>query len=269
MDKLVVEALSQALRQGGEVRLLTSGRNAPGLFKDNKTAARKVAIEKCLAGEEPLLRVVRTETVRKKEHRFVAITAQGIEFLVSHLAPDQAAELLSAVLAQAQEQMSGLEQEWARACRAYRGTIETIENMVAAIDQRSLAILRDMETGVCEMRSRTQKLLSTLDSTKERAGSLAPPRDEEDYRRFAHRMITAWKHTTDPASKEELERSLYNGGIDRIGKKGERVPFVSRLHECPDTPGVFPDDPVEIVLPGWQLKDEYLLAKAVVKAIPS
>ena len=44
---------------------------------------------------------------------------------------------------------------------------------------------------------------------------------------------------------------------------------MGRLHECPES-GVFPNDPVEIVLPGWQLHDdkgEYLLAKAIVKAL--
>jgi hypothetical protein len=285
-DDLVLQALETALRRGGEVRLVKFGpkpENA-GLFADEK-AMRKTAIERCLAGDHPLLKVTRTEKVRNKEHRFVSITPEGIEHLLSGLPAERTNDLLQHAVQQASEQAKALEDQLSEVLRRKWEAIDQVEKLMTGVLEREEVTASRLAVEAEAVRERRMRLQERLapESPQETAPqpSTAPaaqpsrerpqPVTDEDYafvRRFAGEMVTAWQEETDPQVREALERSLVNSGVTQLGTPGERTSFSGQNHECSEP--AREGDAVEVVQSGWLWEDgqrAYLLAPAHVRLL--
>jgi hypothetical protein len=262
----MLEALEAALRRGGEARLVKFGPKTAnaGLFSDEK-GTRKEAIERCLQGASPLLRVVRTETVKNKEHRFVTITLEGIDFLKSQLPAEQVSVLLDVSIQQATQQEKQFEEQLVASVKDLRGILDQTMRLAADVAGRmesAAARLGGEVQAAREWRSQLEKRLPKGPSPPG-----APPTDE-DYafvRRVTGDLVFSWEEEQDPNAREALERVLENSGAKRIGSVGERTTF-GQHHESSEP--VREGDTVEIVQPGWIWEDEqraFLLAPAKVK----
>lgn len=297
-DELVLEALEKALRQGRVVRLVTFGKSAEnaGLFPDDTKAMSKKAIDACISADPPLLVVEREEEKmsggKSKVHRFVAITPAGASYLVSKYPSERIPELLAqselsdkvvdALIANPQLPQETLAVLLGRQLESNSARLEALENDARAVGQafagleelingfieRTEAVSRRIESELRGIRERTENLKARLNKpvapTTNQDGPKPIASGKQDRRALAQQMVFAWEEATSPEEKERIACALRNGGIEPIGTAGERINFVGRLHEGP---GVFQDDPVEIVQPGWMLRDdigEYLLAKAKV-----
>ena len=82
-------------------------------------------------------------------------------------------------------------------------------------------------------------------------------------------LIFAWQDATSPETQSALERALFNVGVERLNAPGDIVAFDGGSQHTDDD--VAEGDPVEVVLPGWQLvnpRGTSLLARAkVIKTI--
>jgi hypothetical protein len=97
MDKAtetLLEALKQALAEGGEQRLYKSGK-LPGLFAGRGGPNAEAAAR---AVRDGLLEVVRTETRGKVTTEWVRLTPRGVDFLHEHQSPLRALRDLQALL---------------------------------------------------------------------------------------------------------------------------------------------------------------------------
>ncbi len=269
-ETLVLEALEAALRRGGEVRLVKFGPKAEnaGLFSDEK-ATRKEAIERCLEEASPLLRVVRTEIVKNKEHRFVTITLDGIDFLTSRLAAEQISALLDVSIQQAAQQEKRFEQQLAASVKELRGILERTTRLVTEVAGR-------MESAAAELRREVQAAREWRSQLERRLPKKEPspgpaPGSDEDYafvRRVTSDLVSSWEEEQDSKAREAIERVLENSGARRIGSIGEQTTFLGQHHESSDP--IREGDAVEIVQPGWIWEDEqraFLLTPAKVKVL--
>jgi len=280
VDQFVAEALEIALKKGGETRLITVGikPEGAGLFPDEK-GTRKAAIDMCLNSEPALLKVVRTEQVQvgkqKQSDRFVSITLHGINHLFQHLSPDKIGELLVQCSQQISRDQQIQQEQLEKLCQARQRMTETVQELIqqfAKAADRLRATADDTSEKNALLKAKLECL--PLPTLLLPTASTRPPiratttEDESEYRRrVAQQLVFAWQETA-PESREPIERALFNVGAEPVGQAGERVEFSGRLHESPGP--IFPGDPVEIVQPGWLLRDEsqgYLLACVQVKAI--
>jgi hypothetical protein len=108
-ETVILTALEQALRTGGEVRLISSGKSprTAGLFADRTEADR------CL--REGLLREVRSEEAKSgkamKNHSFVVITDEGVRFLAARRGAGAVSSLVSEALREARKRLARAEEE--------------------------------------------------------------------------------------------------------------------------------------------------------------
>jgi len=94
---------------------------------------------------------------------------------------------------------------------------------------------------------------------------------EKDFRRdVAAQLAASWRATWElnkPETREFLESAMWNiSGLRLVGEPEQRVAFSGRIHES--VAGVFPNDTVRIVRPGWVLDEEngeFIVLKAVVQ----
>ncbi len=102
--------------------------------------------------------------------------------------------------------------------------------------------------------------------------SLAPT-DADDIgfqRNVARRLVSSWVDAWDankPDAREFLESAIWNvSGFRLVGEVGQRLSFDGRYHE--GGPGLFTNDVVRVVRPGWVLEEandhEYVVLKAQV-----
>jgi chromosome segregation ATPase len=84
VDNITLGALREALRQDGEVRLVSLGKKVKGLYP-KRTGPYAQSIKACVDGDSPLLDVTREETKGKTRHVFVRISERGMEVLLNHL----------------------------------------------------------------------------------------------------------------------------------------------------------------------------------------
>lgn len=98
------------------------------------------------------------------------------------------------------------------------------------------------------------------------SGAVTRPRDARDLHRIlAQELVFGLKPGLSDAGHAALTGALRAGGVEQIGKPGQRVAFAGRLH---DGPGLFQGDDAVVVEPGWLIRDEdgeYLLARAKVR----
>jgi hypothetical protein len=276
-DHLIAEVLETALTRGSEIRLITVGKKpeGAGLFQDER-GTRKAAIEQSLYGDPPLLKVVRTEEVtvgkRKQLHRFVAITPAGVTLLCSQVPPETAGDMLIQACAAMYQRLREEDAQLDRFVRTRQEILESAEFLAqqfADTAARLQASFRETAEKADLLKDRLASLPvpAVLLST----APLRPPlraastEAEGQFRQSAaQQLVFAWQETS--ADREPLERALFNLGAEPLGQVGRRAEFSGRIHASSEP--VFPGDPVEIVLPGWLLRDElggYLLAHAQVK----
>lgn len=83
-----------------------------------------------------------------------------------------------------------------------------------------------------------------------------------DFQRgLSQELIFAWQDSRNPEVRENLERVLYNVGVERIGSLGDAVVFDGSVHKTSDD--LIPGEAAVVELPGWQLVNRrgvYLLA---------
>lgn len=279
-EQWVLEGLHKALVSGKEIPLLSAGgkTGGTGLFPDEK-GIRKKAIDRCLVGPPALLTVVRTEETssgkRTQVRRFVVITQEGIDFLFSKISTDAAAELLAQCSRQAAEQLLALQAQIDKLVHARSQLLDNLQAVVhhlAEAANRAQTVARETAERASRLKSRMD-MLPLPQSILPEAPARPPLRlptteDERGFRqRAAQELVFAWQEA-EAAARDPLERALFNVGAEPIGRPGEATQFVGRLHECNEP--VFSGDHVEIVEPGWLLRDEsggYLLAHAKTKVV--
>jgi hypothetical protein len=279
-DQLVLDALEKALRVGHEFRLISVGKKpeGAGLFPDEK-GARKTALEKSLYTDPAFLTVVRSEEAqvgkRKTVHRFVTVTTKGIEHLCSKLPAEKLGDLLIIAAERAKEEVRALQ---AKADKIVEARQRVLDNVNALAQQLAEATHRS-QAAVNDAAQKATVLQSHLDSLPLPASLMpsAPTRTplrrastEEEARfrqRAAQQLVFAWQEST-PEGREPIERALLNLGAEPIGRLGEHFEFAGRVHESREP--MLPGDPVEILRPGWLLRDDsggYLLGHAQVRAV--
>lgn len=96
------------------------------------------------------------------------------------------------------------------------------------------------------------------------------PEDEAFQRNVARRLVSSWVDAWESQKKdarEFLESAIWNiSGFRSLGEVGQAVRFDGRYHD--GGAGLFTNDPVRIVRPGWILDEanehEYIIQKALV-----
>ena len=93
----------------------------------------------------------------------------------------------------------------------------------------------------------------------------------EFQRNLSEELVFAWQDAASSDTRAGLERALFNVGVERLNAPGDIVEFDGTTQHTEDE--VAQGDPVEVILPGWQLVNPRgisLLARAkVIKATPS
>jgi hypothetical protein len=126
-SQLVLDALSRAVGDPGGLPLF-SQKASPGLFAAT-TLARQVA-ERCK--EQDLLRVVRTEARGKAVQEVVAITAKGLDLLLSQQKPRQVLEDLVRALEGREKQLG----ELVAAARQAQASIDALKCVATTLLER-------------------------------------------------------------------------------------------------------------------------------------
>ncbi len=100
--------------------------------------------------------------------------------------------------------------------------------------------------------------------------------DDADPRKIARRLTSGWLGLHDnkkatPEDRKLFEDALEANGVGRKGIADEDAPFDGAYMEGPKGGGVFTNDKVKIVRPGWVMQEpdggEYVVAKAEVKRV--
>lgn len=249
---ITLAALEKAVRVGHGLPL----DGADGLFR---SGTARTVVEQCLA--TGLLAEVRDAP--KAARPLHIITPAGVEFLLERLAPPQAAELIRSCLDRESERLAELEDQLVEELRANQQSLALVAGAVEALVQRVEAFAANAAGEIDRARERVQEWQERLARVVPEAeagrdkSKLPTPTAEKDYsfqRALAQQMVFAWEETLGTAATEAIERALFNAGLDMLGRPGERVMFVPRHHECSD--GALPGEMVEVVRPGWLLRDE-------------
>jgi hypothetical protein len=295
----VLEALREAVRHEGEIRLVTQGRKpeGKGLFP-RRTKPYAQAIEMCLNVEKPLLEIIREEQKGKTITQLVKITPHGLQTLSEHTSPEEYEGLIKDAAPARQEELI---EACVQASKKRLLEMATERDRLAEAQQRITEVLLQMMTERVEQlegekRQREERLAQTVALQKRLSGmldTLAPvggemsaspptppatpprtatePRSEEDFdfqRDITENLVYAWQDVSNPETQQALERGLLNAGVERIGEPGQRVEIDGRCHHTEED--IFPGDPAEVVKPGWRLVNQRgnsLIAKARVKTV--
>ena len=279
-DDLVLEALEKVLLCAGPSLLVSSKKSDTAALFSDENGERGRAIQKCLAGSQPLLKVARTEEVESGKQpfvkRFVSITPHGIDYFFSRLALERAGELLATASQQAAKELQTLERQLENLLSARQ---QAIENVTALTEQLGATVerfqnaLRDGAEKSALLKTRLDRLpipQALLPESPEPPRLRRPATEEEGLfrQRAAQELVFAWQDA-DRAARHHIERALLNLGAEPIGSPGERTKFSGQLHSS-ETPA-FTGDLIEVKESGWVLRDEsggYLLAHAKVTVIP-
>jgi len=298
-DDLVKQALLKIALADGPVRL--SGKGEDAVFSST-AGANKEAIARLKEEGQPLI-VERGEgkaqtvalTPAGFERVVDAIPAEKVVSVVSGLAdnlgPSARVTFLQELVRKTPQVISGLVPLLEAAMTAEKTASETRAKEAEkqrATEAASLAALEQWKLLLQERKRQRidalkQELAAEGVEPEERtpqpptkptkpAPSLAPP-DAEDVgfrRNVARRLVSSWVDAWDankPDAREFLESAIWNvSGFRLVGEIGQRLSFDGRYHE--GGPGLFTNDVVRIVRPGWVLEEaddhEYVVLKAQV-----
>jgi hypothetical protein len=288
LDPLIINALRGALRAEHPVRLVSAGKrpDVAGLFPSTaKKYAQAIAI--CLDKEQPLLDVVREETVKAKIYRFVIVNDRGIGALVSSVPAEEHENLMREAAPRhranlAEKCVAVARRSLAEFAARQRQLSEMRQQTTAAALQLTEAYLKQIDTerqrlgeeqaasAEAEARLRLEAARPpALPNTAEPQASPTTRSSEEELnfqRDISEELVYAWRDAETQETKEALARALFNVGVVRVGELGERVPYDGRWQDTQDELNV--GDVVEIVRPGWRLvnlRGSYLITRAVVR----
>lgn len=296
VDELVNSALLKSA-EVGEAKL--TGKD--GLFSSAK-GANAEAIAECQNAEKPLLTVVRKEG----KSEFVALTPAGFERIAGLLAEDKVGavaknvaqtiplgsranfiqEAIGRTPLAAAELLPFLEEAIAAEKAEQEARIAAATKRKAAEEASRKALERAIQLLDTRRQARVDALRRELEAEGESTEEIVlPPRveqpsktptgpttaEEKDFRRdVAKQLAASWRATWEmnkPEVREFLESAMWNiTGLKLIGEVGERIAFSGKLHES--VPGVFTNDTVRIVRPGWVLDEEageFVVLKAVIE----
>lgn len=297
VDELVKSALLKAA-EVGEAKL--TGKD--GLFSSAK-GANADAIAECQNAEKPLLAVVRKEG----KSEFVGLTPAGFERIANELAeervgavaksvaqrvplasranfiqetigrtPPAATELLplleEAIAAEKAEQEARIAAATKRKA-AEETSRKALERAIQLLDTRRQARVEALRRELEAEGESTEEVVLPLriEPTLHKTPVAPTTTEENDFRRdVAKQLAASWRATWEmnkPEVREFLESAMWNiNGLKLIGEVGERIAFSGKLHES--IPGVFNNDTVRIVRPGWVLDEdagEFVVLKAVIE----
>lgn len=158
VNEITLKALREALRQDGEIRLVSVGKKSEGkgLFP-TRAGPNAQAIKACFDGNQPLFNVAREEKKGKTQHLFVRINDRGIETLLVHLSPEEFGTLLNEVAPALQSK---------------------VVNKCLHIVQQRFDQLETKRLEVVEARKRTA--MATLELTKSHLGQLETEKRQLD-----------------------------------------------------------------------------------------
>ena len=296
---LVRLTLLKAAEANGGVKL--TGKD--GALFATAGAANKDAIAECMNPEKPLLTVVRKEG----KAEIVALAPAGFERIARELPEEKVgsvakgvatglpagtrAEFIQATISRtplAAAELTPLLEEAIAAEKAEHETrIAAAAKRKATEEAAKKAMIRALELFDERRKNRLDAIKREWEAEGENAAELPPiierkktgggttpePKTPEDldFRRYeADRLAAAWRDAWD-AKKDEgrdyLESAMWNiRGLRMVGEVGTNAEFDGRYHES-ESP-VFTDDPVQIVRPGWLLKEDegdYVALKAAVE----
>jgi DNA-binding PadR family transcriptional regulator len=292
MDPLIIAALREAIRQEHASPVVGGGkgRTAKGLFP-KRTKPYGEAIKVCLDKEHGFLDIIREEQKGKTIQQFVRINDRGLETLVANLPVEEfgkliaeahssyRGKLLEQCLRSVRERLSQFQEQKTRLMEArQRMAIASLEFMHAYMGRldEDKSHLDSELAGALEARNRLAQERAahqTAIARKEDGQSTRSPlpavsESDLDFQRdISEELVYAWQDTVNPETQDALARVLFNVGVERIAKVGERVEFDGRWHHTDEA--LHPGDPAEVVHPGWRLVNQrgsYLIARARVKA---
>jgi hypothetical protein len=267
VSDLVLAALETAIRQGGEHRLVTSGKKKGLLPRGARSAANKLAQDQCTDPNLALFtvrQVVEGKSKTAKPVAFVTITSRGIDVLFERKTSTEHRELLDrtadAHKEAAQEAVRRLSAIELKRIDEQRRTLDSQANelqefIVDFVKQR----LAELERQRRELDEQAKRLTrSTAEPPKpstERPGRVPVPTTDEDldYRRDVCReLVFAWQDNPAPGTRAALEVVMLNAGLDQVGQPGSQVVYTGIEHETTDA--VDDGDLVTVVEPGWKLR---------------
>lgn len=302
MERLLVDALRQALQSDSEIRLVSSGKKSEnrGLFA-TRSGANKQAIEACLNASSPLLEIERTEKKGKTQHHFVSITEEGIRWLANHVSVPDLADLLAEAPPDRRqllfrELMRVTEQEFLRLRQEREAIMERQRTAAESVMQFAKAFVASLDNEIAQLsdamervnhwreqsvavvsESKSIELITSSEEPIRPASprpkperSLPEPETETDVdfqRDLATQLVFAWQEARSEEARELLEAALFNVSVERIGEPGERVRFDGLWHETGDS--VQGEEEVEVVQSGWQLinrRGKKILQRAKVRS---
>ncbi|HEV3437557.1 MAG TPA: hypothetical protein VG122_09360 [Gemmata sp.] len=298
-DDLVKQALLKIAMADGPVRL--SGKGEDAVFSST-AGANKEAIARLKNETQPLI-VERGEGKAQTvaltpigfERVVDAIPAEKVVSVVSGLAgnlsPSARVTFLQELVRKTPQVISGLVPLLEAAMTAEKTASETRAKEAEKQRANEAASLAALEQWKLLLQARKKQRIDALKQelvaegtepeeptpqppTKptKPAPSLAPT-DAEDVnflRNVARRLVSSWVDAWDankPDAREFLESAIWNvSGFRLVGEVGQRLTFDGRYHE--GGPGLFTNDVVRIVRPGWLLEEaddrEHVVLKAQV-----
>jgi len=300
-DDLVKQALLKIAMADGLVRL--SGKGEDAVFSST-AGANKEAIARLKNETQPLI-VERGEGKAQTvaitpvgfERVADAIPSEKVVAVVSglagNLAPSARVTFLQELVRKTPQVISGLVPLLEAAMTAEKTASETRAKEAEkqrATEAASLAALEQWKLLLQERkRQRIEALKQELEAEGAEpeeatpqpptklvkpavAASLAPTDAEgvSFLRNVARRLVSSWVDAWDtnkPDAREFLESAIWNvSGFRLVGEVGQRLSFDGRYHE--GGPGLFTNDVVRIIRPGWVLEEaddhEYVVLKAQV-----
>lgn len=177
VDNMTLSALREALRQDGEVRLVSLGKKGKGLFP-KRTGPYAQLIKACVDGDQPLLDVTRQETKGKTRHVFVRISEQGLETLLSHLPLEEFGTVLN-------EAAPTLQTKVADKClNVIRQRFDQLEaqrtQVVTAQKQTAMTALELAKSYWDQMEAERRRLEQEMDEVESLRKTLFYPEEKED-----------------------------------------------------------------------------------------
>jgi hypothetical protein len=281
MAELVQNALDRAIQQTGDVRLVSKGAKAPGLFPGRGTNKLKTeAIASCFAQGffEKSREVEEGKGRSAKKSEFVRITPVGIKALFENLPIERGAELLQRV---SPAHLESAEKAFRQCATAKMQALESRVSALLAEESNLHTTLQGIVNSRISFLAETRRSLEQAieDARHAVEGKLAPVQPvggqrestskgaitEEDLdfqRDQSEQLVFAWQDARDQ-TKSALENVMYNLGLEAVGERGQVARFDGREHETDEV--VEQGQPVTILHPGWRLSNSrgvYLISKA-------